>query len=306
MHPLLDGHPAIDRFHILRRGELEGGPRRALAEIWRISREIREEGYEVVLDFHGRLKSGVLSRLTGVSHRVGYGRGDSTEANWLFSNVHVKLEDHWENRVLRFLHLLAPLGIDTDYDPAANGMHLKATDRAKAVAWYEGARRPELAVYPGTSLARAAERWPPDKWVELLSRLGDEEIRSAVFWGPAEEDLSRQIAERAGESCKLAPPTTLKEMLATIGCFRAFVGSDTAAMHMAWMQGVPTGVFIGPKPPRTIAPLEPVPSRVLRADEHYREGVKPSRQPPEIVSEVSVEEALAAARYLLSRGRADG
>ena len=35
------------------------------------------------------------------------------------------------------------------------------------------------------------------------------------------------------------------------------LGADTAAMHMAWMQGVPAAVITGHKPARTIEPLPP-------------------------------------------------
>ncbi len=257
VHPLIAGHPAIDQFHVLDRRELGAGRRRAVGEIRRHAAEIRAGNYDVVLDFHGRLKSGAISRLSCVPRRVGFARGDSTEANHLFNNVHVRLEDRQENRVLRFLHLLEPLGIGTDFDPAQMGVHLEAAEREQAGSWYEDAGRPPLAVYPGTSAVRAAERWPEAKWCELLRGLGERGIVSVVFWGPAEAELAAGIAEASGEHCFLAPATSLPQMMAMLACFSAFLGSDTAAMHMSWMQGVPTGVFVGPKTPRTVAPLPP-------------------------------------------------
>ena len=254
--------------------------------------------------FTGDLKSGVISRLSGAPIRIGYGRRDASEANHLFNNVHVSLPDHGENRVLRFLHLLSPLGIPTAWDPEDTGLYLDPVVRSLARAWYESVGRPELAVFPGTSEGRARERWPESKWVDLLSRLGGSGVSSAIFWGPAEEQLAARVAAAAGSRAVLAPPTTLPEMLAMIGCFDGFIGSDTAAMHMAWLQGVPTAVFVGPKPPRTVAPLDPVVSRVLRAEEFYVEGAKARRQPEEIVSAVPVGEAMEAVRYVLDASRA--
>jgi ADP-heptose:LPS heptosyltransferase len=124
-------------------------------------------------------------------------------------------------------------------------------------------------------------------------------VSSVVLWGPAERDLAARIVEAVGERCTLAPPTTLPEMMGLISCFAAFVGNDTGAMHMAWLQGVPTAAFVGPKPPRTVAPLAPVPSQVLRADEHYVEGVRASRQLADIVTAVPVGEAFEAVVALL-------
>jgi ADP-heptose:LPS heptosyltransferase len=147
------------------------------------------------------------------------------------------------------------------------------------------------------------ERWPEKKWVELLRRLGRERVPAVVFWGPDEADMARRIVDAAGRFCTLAPPTTLPEMMAMIGCCRTYIGSDTAAMHMAWLQGVPTGVFIGPKPPRTASPLAPVPSYVLRAEEYFERGRRPRRQPAELITAVPVGEAFEADEQLLSASR---
>ena len=302
-YPVVAGNPYVNTFHILNRKKLNMGTVRAVGEVRRVVREIRAEDYDVVLDFHGRLKSGLISHLSRVSQRVGFSRADGSEGNHFFNNVHVRLADSWENRVLRFLHLLAPLGIDTNYDPNDHGLYLDAEIRRAAGAWYDSIGRPSVAAYPGTSTRRIRERWPERKWVDLLRRLGRGGADSVVFWGPDEADLAERIVEGAGKHVTLAPATMLPEMMAMIGCFRAFVGSDTGAMHMAWLQGVPTGVFIGPKPPRTAAPLAPVPSYVLRADEYYEKGVRPSRQPPELITAVPVGEALEAVEQLLAARR---
>ena len=153
--PILRDHPDIARLHILDRRELVGGPWRAVREIRRHAADIRSVGYDVVLDFHGLLKSGAVSALSRIPARVGYAASVGKEANHLFNNIHVDLEDRWENRVQRFLHLLAPLGVSTDYDSTAHGLHLPSELRSQAMQRYVSWGGPELAVYPGTSLPRA-------------------------------------------------------------------------------------------------------------------------------------------------------
>ncbi len=304
-YPVIAGNPNVDRFHVLRRRRLWSGVRPALAEIHRFLSELRGEQYNVVLDFHGRLKSGLVSRLSGARQRIGYSRRDASEGNHLFNNLYVKLDDPWENRVLRFLRLLAPLEIDSSYNPEDLGLYIHPDVRIAAYGWYDAQRRPELAIYPGSSRRRSHERWPARKWVELLRRAGRENISSVVFWGPAEHAVAEAIVSNAGPHCALAPPTTLPEMMAMIGCFRTFVGSETGAMHMAWMQGVPTAVFVGGRPPRNSTPLAPVPSYVLRAQEYVDHELSFSRQPEEVVSAVPVGEAMEAIEQLLAVGVAD-
>jgi ADP-heptose:LPS heptosyltransferase len=304
VYPVLEGNPNVDRFHVLNRRALRTGPRGAVTESWRFIRDVREQGYDTALDFHGRLKSGTVSWLSGAARRIGYAAGDCTEGNQLFNNVHVKLEDRAENRVLRFLHLLAPLGIEATFDPGDTGVHLDPRRRDAARAWYAERGCPAVAVYPGTSRNQADyHRWPAEKWVDLLRRLAGEGIVTVVFWGPDEADLARWIAERVPERCLLAPPTALTEMMAMLACFPAFVGSNTAAMHMAWLQGVPVAVFTGPAEPRTDVPLDPVPFRALRADGKVRAGISKRRQ-AEVVASVPVDEVFGAVTALLEEGRA--
>jgi heptosyltransferase-1 len=294
--PLLAGHPLIDRLHILNRKALGAGPVSGAREMLRLAGEIRDHEYDALLDFHGRFKSGVLGRMTGIPVRIGFGRKSTTEGNFLFTNHHVELRDYWENRVLRFLRLLEPLGLSSDYEPNEHGVWIDPAAAAWARQWYGEVGQPQLAVYPGCSLVRQDERWPAEKYAAVLNQLGNQGYRSLVLWGPGEQELAQGIADGAKGSAIAAPSTTLHQMMALIGLCRAYLGSDTAAMHMSWLQGRPTAFFAGPKPVRTGTPLPPVRMRSLRRGA-WGGAMKRS---PDLVAGVSVEDALTAARELLA------
>lgn len=296
-YPIIAGNPNVDSFHVLKRDRLQGVT--ALKELLRFSREVRQANYDVTLDFHGRFKSGLISLLTGAKIRIGFAKGQSTEHNHIFCNHHVHLADQYESRVCRFLHLLEPLNIDAGYDHFDHGIFIPQQVADWAANYYRQIGKPALAAYPGCSTRQASyHRWPAEKWIELLKEVGQQGIRTVLFWGPDEEELTQQIAEKAGDLCTLAPPTKLLEMLALLGHFRAFVGGNTAAMHMSWMQGVPTAVFVGPAQARTDAPLPPVANRVLRADDYAQPG-KSKRCQSEVTKSVSVLEAKTAVMELL-------
>ena len=301
VYPALAGNPHVDRFHVLDRGALRAGPWRALPEIVRFVREVRAGRYQTVLDFHGRLKSGLVGWSTGAPVRIGYVRGQCTEGNHLFTNVHVTLDDPLENRVLRFLHLLRALGIEADFDPRETGLSVPADARERARRWHQEYGRPVVAAFPGTSRRQAAyHRWPAEKWIDLLGRLGSEGLGTMVFWGPDDAQEARAIAAAVPTGCRLAPATTLPELMAMVALCRVYIGSNTAATHMAWLQGVPTAVFLGPAHPRTDAPLPPVPSRVLSAVEHFVPGQR-KREQPAVVAALSVDTAYAAVHELLDQ-----
>lgn len=300
VYPVLAGNPLVDEFYILDRGKLKAGPGSAIREIWRLSSEIRAGDYDVLLDFHSRLKSGVISWLSRIPRRIGYAKGDSTEGNHWFMTERVSLEDRWENRVLRFLHLLQPLGISARYDVDAAGLYINGEAAQFAIDWVQDQKETPLAVYPGCSTPRIKERWPADKWVLLLKRLAERGVASTIFWGPAEYDFARRIASNVEHGCQLAPQTTLPQLMALLGQCRAYLGSDTAAMHMAWMQGVPTAVFMGPKPLRTAAPMPPVPHRLLRAEHLYNEDLGPGQQSDQLVQALDVDTVFDAVMDLLN------
>lgn len=297
--PILEANTNIDTLHILDRRELRKGWGHALREYRRFAGEVREAHYDVALDFHGRFKSGLITRGSRAPRRIGFTRGQSTESNHWFTNEHVTLVDPLENRVQRFLHLLDPLGISPLPDLADMGVPLCNAAQERAHGMYDMLGRPPLAVYAGTSAHQADyHRWPEAKWIALLQKLGEAGARSTVLWGPAEAEMSARIVEASEGAAQLAPATTLAEMLALAGLFRAYVGSNTAALHMAWMQGVPAAVFTGPAEPRTDLPLPPVRSHALRNAKLVREGVS-KRHQHDVTASVSVDEAYAAVLDLL-------
>ena len=58
-------------------------------EVTAFFREIREEHVHLVLDFHGILKSGVISFFSGVLLRAGFSRDHSKECNYQFNNYRI-------------------------------------------------------------------------------------------------------------------------------------------------------------------------------------------------------------------------
>ena len=66
-------------------------------------REIREDHFDLVLDFRGILKSGVISFFSGVPLRAGFSRYYSKECNYQFNNYRITLETVAINRIERNL-----------------------------------------------------------------------------------------------------------------------------------------------------------------------------------------------------------
>src|SRR3989338_3550416 len=65
----------------------------------------------MALDFHGNLKSGIMTFLTGTPLRGGFARGHCKEGNFLFTNRWIDLPTRRLHRIERDLSLLEGLGL---------------------------------------------------------------------------------------------------------------------------------------------------------------------------------------------------
>ncbi len=300
--PLLEGHPAIAQLHVVRRHRMKAGLLSACSELHRVGRELEARRFDVAIDFHTRLKTGYLARASGAPMRIGFDRASGTEANFLFTNCHVRLEDRYENRVTRFARLLAPLGVGMDLPADSRGLWLAAGEIEAARTLHAAAGSPPVAIFAGTSVSRADDRWPVARWKEVVRRLGEEGLPVMVVWGPGDEDAARQIAA-GSPSATVAPPTSLRGMMALLGCFDLYVGANTAALHMAWMQGVASVVLVGGRPHRTDRPLAPVPSAMLSAGGSEPERKLRGEAARRAVEGIGIEEVMAAALSTLRLAR---
>lgn len=118
---ILSGHPDIDEIIVFPRKRWQRNIFRVttffetLSDIVSFYRRLRNESYDFVLDFHGNLKSGIMTRLTGSKNRIGFGRGHCREFNYLFTKYHIYPSQKRIHRIDRNLSLLSSLNIDTQF-----------------------------------------------------------------------------------------------------------------------------------------------------------------------------------------------
>ncbi len=93
---LLESQPEIDQIILFPRKKWMEGIRspirigKTLGEIQEFILSLRRAEFDIVLDFHGILKSGVISILSGCPKRIGFDQRASKEGNFFFSNVKVR------------------------------------------------------------------------------------------------------------------------------------------------------------------------------------------------------------------------
>ncbi len=293
----LCGITGLDEVVEVPRREVAGGPRALLRGLRQVVGRLREQRYELAVDFHCILKSALLARAARIPLRVGYARPLAREGAARLLTHRLALEQTLVSRFERNAALVRFLGGEV---PREVPPLLLPAD---AGAGLEDLPEPFVAVHPGTSPWTLYKRWEPDRFAAVAKALhASRGVTSVVTWGPVpgERECAEQVVALAGSGAVLAPRTRdIGAVLALLRRARLFIGSDSGPMHLAALAGRPLVVLYGPTDPVENAPFPGVPSRVLRHDvgcNPCREGC-PARA---CMAALAPEEVAAAAAELLS------
>ncbi len=255
-HPLLDDLFVFERARLVRGARTPGGVCQGVGEIARLGRRLRRARFDLLLDFHGNLKSALLGSLAGVATRVGYDRRNSREGNFLFNRRHVRLADSRIHRVEKHLALLEAVGIRTRRFPYVLPVPEEARALARGFLEPVCSGRPYAVLHPGTSAFGAHKRWPPAFFGRVAERLVREAgLEVLVTSGPGEHELAREVASHCGEAVRLPETGSLLHLAAFLERARVFVSADTGPMHLAAALQVPVVALFGPKDPIVYGPF---------------------------------------------------
>jgi len=215
---------------------------------------IRDARYDVVIDFQGTLKTGILSRLTRAPRRIGFGRGHAREMSQVFYTEAVALPRRKMNRVDRALAMIEGIGVDVS-NPVSD-IPEAPVDASYVASFLEtlprggGDPAQPVVIFPGTSAGQAYKRYPPGHFARAADRIAEATGAPVVVaWGPGEETLAEEVIDAMETPGVMAPSLSLSQLSALIRRSLVFVSSDTGPMHMAWTVGAPVVAVLGPTDP---------------------------------------------------------
>ncbi|MCG8589327.1 MAG: glycosyltransferase family 9 protein [Proteobacteria bacterium] len=277
------------------------------------ARELRRRDFDLVLDFHGILKSGVLAWWTRAAVRVGYAPPLGRESGHRFLNRRARLAAAPVSRFERNDALVRFLGIETPASPRP--FRVSPEDRAWAETQTRGAASPVL-IHPGTSPGTVYKRYPPARYAEVIRALAARDGADAwVAFGPSAEERAsaRAVVEAARGAARLAPETrSIGRLAALCEQARVFVGSDSGPLHLASLVGTPVVQLLGPTHPVHNQPYTGTPWRRV----HVPQSCSPCRRgcasvacmqaltPDAIVS--AVRELLASSAFATGASPSEG
>jgi lipopolysaccharide heptosyltransferase I len=217
-----------------------------LREAYGLCRELARRNFDASIDLQGLTKSGLWPFLARVPVRVGFGDEDGRELNRYLTNAHVTPAADQPHVVHRNLSLLRAFGME---QPEVEFGLPRDEQSASRVQQMLGELSGPLALLqPGAG-------WPTKRWpVEHFAAIGDRLEENSGFqvvalWGPGEEELAEGIVSHMNRPARVAPPTSLKEMIELIRSSSLMVGGDTGPMHIASALGIPVVAVYGASDP---------------------------------------------------------
>jgi ADP-heptose:LPS heptosyltransferase len=278
---ILDGHPDLDGILPFPRSTLEHRLRsparwRALwADLRRWRDQLRSGGPHLALDFHGNLRSGLSTWLSGAEVRLGFSGHQQKEGNRLFATHRVPAGERRRSRIERNLDLVRALGLR--HGPLPDGglsiPEASEQEARRVRVTLEIGSLPYSVLGPGASRRQAYKRPPSALLADAARYLTGRGIVPVVVHGPGEESVASLVVEESGRAARLAPPTDLWTLTALIREARLFIGGDSGPLHLACAVGCPVVGLYGPTDPEVNGPWG-VPHAVLTPPGNVYTGIK--------------------------------
>jgi heptosyltransferase I len=255
---LLMDHPLLDRVLISRRKrwirDLKEGRHRGsvLREITGFVHSLRDRPYDLVIDFHGLLKSALFVLLSRGKRKLGY---DSLqEGSGLFLNEKIP-EDMTKHAVERYLDFPRHLGCDTAKPEFPIGLREAHFNRVEALL---AEKKIDIGKgFVGVSPVAYWETklWDEAKFAGLCDRIVTQIGLPVVFTGESGEGVIARIRSlMQAPSASVAGETTLRELAALYKMASVLLTTDSGPMHLAAAVGTPVVALFGPTSPERTGP----------------------------------------------------
>jgi len=250
---ILQDHPAIDQILVFER---EGSFLQGTQAFYRFCKQLRENRYDVVVDFHGILKSGLMMKATRAGRRLAFAPPRSQELSHLFATETVPLPTQPLNRIEENLYMCRALEAESDHLEVAIAVPDFVADTVES--WYEDTfdSGKQLVIVHGP-VDRPEKQWPLSHFSKLSDLLlADGRFEVVLTWGPGQAKVAQTIEAGALRKPVVAPVLpTLRHFAALCDLADLFVGCDSGPMHLASAMDLPVVGLFGGTDPRRHAPL---------------------------------------------------
>ena len=299
--------PLVDAIHSVntkawRKSPLSGETRRQFSSALK---EVREQEYDLAIDFQGAIKSALLARLSRAKTVFGMDRPRESPASMFYTAL-----VHTEGpHVIDCYHQLAKaVLLRSRSDRLTEGSAFPepwlefprdATSDANISSRLRNTTGHIVLINPGAGWG--AKQWPAERYGEVSRELEKQGANIFVNYGPGEEQLAKDVRGSSGGG---AQPITcsLGELIALTRRASLFIGGDTGPLHLAAALGVPVVGIFGPTDPARNGPYSP--KSIIIRNAASRTSLSHTNAPDPGLLQITPLEVVTAGHKLLESTRA--
>ena len=249
--PMLANHPAIAQIHTIdREWKRRGLLTQASAES-KLLHAMRARHYDLLVHLTEHPRGAWLTRILGIPHGVAPERNDGSRF-WsrAFTHLYALPRGTRRHTVELNLDALRRIGVHPDDESKRLVLVPGAEATAKVAALFASHGLHDggfIQIHPGSRWQFKC--WPAARVAGLIDRLHAEGERIVLTGAPdpREAAMLADIKSRVGgQPVDLCGRLSLSELAALTACAKAFVGVDSAPMHIAAAMGTPAVALFGP------------------------------------------------------------
>jgi len=300
---IIEGHKDLRRIFISKRKawfrRLVGGKelRNIAREIKDFIAQVRGEEYDLVIDFQGLFKSGLLAWLTKGRRKVGM--NGARESSWIFLSERPFQVSYEQHAIDRYLQLCEHLGCNSV--GWKGSIPYGDSEKKSVTRLLEENRLKEKRIIAINSMARwETKLWKSSYFAALADKIQEELGCSVVFTGSKGDGryLSKICDLMRTRGINLAGQTSLKDLAYLYEICSAIVTVDTGPMHIAAAMGCPVVALFGPTDPLRTGPYGEA-HTVIRADLECSPCFRKRCNDPRCMGNISVDEVFGAVTKIL-------
>lgn len=229
-HPLLTGHPSVDRTIVFDKANWA-------SSIIEVKAKLRAQQFDMSLDLQRTFKSASFCMLAKSKRRIGFDRKRCKEMSWLFPFERIPESDPNTHMLNQYLGFAEYLGIPTDdiqWGIPSPGKH--------------PAMLPQNYIVLNIGATKPANRWTVEGFSMLAKEIGEKYNLTAVLTGGKEDQgMAGKIMDTAGQvAVNLVGRTSIDELIDVLNFSMAVVTCDTGPMHLAVALGKEVVALFGP------------------------------------------------------------
>src|SRR5439155_1984740 len=217
---------------------------------------MRDNRYDVALDFQGLWKSAAFGYFSGAKQVVGFDKEALREPGCRIFYDNKILPSADAVHVIEIYNELArSLGAETNgyrFD-----LNVSEEDDAYIASQLASRHMADFIILnPGGGWA--TKNWDPTNYSRLHLRIRKKTgWPSIITWGPGEEALVEQVFRDCGTDPPVAFPTTIPQFVSLVRRAKLFIGGDTGPLHLAAACQTPVVGICGPTHPSRNGPVSP-------------------------------------------------